>query len=726
MSQRAVDMLKSIDILSSLDPEELNELYSLMSMERYPEGDTLFREGDTGESMYFVLSGCIAISVRTEDGEVVELAQIPEGSFFGEMSIFDSARRSATCVPKADTDVLTLKAADFYRFIKSSPAAGFRVMQAMLRTTAGRLNETGAFLSDMVTWGEKARMRAITDEFTGLYNRRFLEQAARERLTEAKGRGAQLSLVMLDLDHFGTLNDEYGQALGDRVILAAVEAFRSTLPDEAVLIRYGGDEFTFLLPDTAADAALESCNRLLKALGKIDLLRGLSGSITRLSASMGIAAYPGDGASIDLLMEKADRALYRAKEAGRAMAVISQASVQEVHRGPPGETQEKKSRIFSLRERNQIIDRIFLTLAYEDHFLLLGHKDPDEDCIASMIAMGLLISKFSKHVSIVIPRKLNENFYFLIDICRHNEIEIIYNDQSPPERISTVFLMDTPKPQMRESFPGSESFIERDDLLRIEIDHHLQADSAYGGDPGYRLVDEASSAAELVGILACKLASRPALTEAFHIQELFSRNFVLAVLTGIIGDSKMGKYLKTRREHWFYGLFSKLFNEMLRGKTRRNSNNFFSKEQVFAELQRLSREEEECFNAMMGLQVSFSSKVAAVVIERGEMKDFSSRFDHDTIVSVARYTADILAESSRMLSLIAYPDGRGEEELIQFRVRRSRHFKEFDVRGILDAYSIENGGGHPGAIGFRIPAREIPDLREYSRDLIRGIEGLCI
>jgi nanoRNase/pAp phosphatase (c-di-AMP/oligoRNAs hydrolase) len=147
-------------------------------------------------------------------------------------------------------------------------------------------------------------------------------------------------------------------------------------------------------------------------------------------------------------------------------------------------------------------------------------------------------------------------------------------------------------------------------------------------------------------------------------------------------------------------------------------------DQVFAELQRLSRKEKECYEAIMEHRVSFSPEVAAVVIGNESMEEIASRFDRDTIVSVARYTADVLAEASGKLSLIAYPEERNGELLIQFRLRRSQHFKEFDVRTVLEAYSIENGGGHPGAIGFRIPRAQISDLTEYCRELINGVEKL--
>ncbi len=124
-------------------------------------------------------------------------------------------------------------------------------------------------------------------------------------------------------------------------------------------------------------------------------------------------------------------------------------------------------------------------------------------------------------------------------------------------------------------------------MLRIEIDHHLAADSGYFGDEGYRLVTEASSASELVGHILLKLEGRRDLLERHQVAELFPRNLVLAILTGIIGDSNMGQYLKSRREKRYYQIFSTMFNDMLSRRTTKKTN-FFTMDQVFTELQKLS------------------------------------------------------------------------------------------------------------------------------------------
>lgn len=717
MNRTPVSILRSIEILSPLSRNELELLYSYMNTEEYCKGETLFNEGDTGEIMYIVLSGSVSISVTAPDGKVLELAEITAGNFFGEMSIFDSAVRSATCSPKLDTTVLSLKAADFYEFIKNNPRAGSNIMHQMLKTTTLRLNKTGAFLSDMVTWGEKARARAITDDFTGLYNRRFLDEAIEDRFAEAKAEGNFLSVIMIDLDNFGTLNNEYGQEMGDKVILASVSIFKKLFRKEDILARYGGDEFTFLLPGMTGEEALSICSKLVKEVRKINLLKNLGGSLKDVTTSIGIATFPDHADSVSGLSERADRALYKAKEAGRDRAVLWINEDAKVI---------TKTGISSIKERNRIINNIFAAIVERDCFFIMGHQNPDEDCISSMIAMGLMLNKFSKTVYLLIPEKINENFQYLLNICRYNAIELFHNEDELPCDISTVFFMDTPKPEMRETFPDSNEVYSNKDILKIEIDHHLGADSNYIGDKGYCYVDESSSASELVGLMAFKLKNHKDITNSFNIQDLFSRNFVLAVLTGIIGDSKMGKYLKTRREKWFYRLFSNMFNEMLTNKTLKNSGNFSTMNEVFTELQQMSIHEDECFTMMMKQKVNISPKIGSVVVTQEVIKQMRVLFDHDTIVTVARYAADSLAEYSKVLSLVAYYDDKKDSDLIQFRVRRSHSYRALDLRNILETFNIKNGGGHPGAIGFRIPSVEIPDLNEYVEILVEGIEKLIM
>jgi nanoRNase/pAp phosphatase (c-di-AMP/oligoRNAs hydrolase) len=321
-------------------------------------------------------------------------------------------------------------------------------------------------------------------------------------------------------------------------------------------------------------------------------------------------------------------------------------------------------------------------------------------------------------------KPIHEHFQYLLNICTYNSIPILYQKDplSPP--IDTVVLFDTAKPSMIEANSLVEHVIEEEDTLRIEIDHHIGSDSDYFGQEDYCLVTEASSSGELVGQILLRLKEKKKLLKRFQINDLASRNIVLAILTGIIGDSKMGMYLKSEREKEYYRVFSAMFNEMLVKKTTRRTN-FSDMRQVFQEIQRLSRNEEQCFNYFIDRK-RFSAKIGYVLLEQRDIELLCREFDNDTIVSVARGVADILAEESKWLGLVCYPDPPDQSDLIQFRLRRSHLYKAIDLRTVLKTFSISNGGGHEGAIGFRIPKSEVDDLQNYTATLIRGIEDMVI
>jgi len=380
----------------------------------------------------------------------------------------------------------------------------------------------------------------------------------------------------------------------------------------------------------------------------------------------------------------------------------------------------QKKPIQSIAEKNRIIGNIVDAIVRREHFLMIGHSNPDDDCIASMVAFSLILEKFDKDARIFLKGPVHEHFQYLLNICKYNSIRVENSLNHGAKLIDTIVVCDTPKPSMVEKDEGVEKLFKNKDVLVVEFDHHMGADSTYIGHEGYRLVTEASSAAELIGHLAFKLNRRSDLLSQYQIGDLFSRNVVLAILTGIIGDSKMGQLLKSSREKRYYKIFSGIFNNLLARETTKDTN-FSNMRELFFELQRLSKKEETCYNYFLERK-KLSSSIGWVVLKESDIQHLFNTCDGETIVSVARAIADTLAEESGKLSLVVYYDNPSESDLIQFRMRRAQDFKTYDLRNVLELFDIEDGGGHKGAIGFRLKKEKLADLDTFIEKLLAGVE----
>ena len=176
-----------------------------------------------------------------------------------------------------------------------------------------------ALLSSLA-WRQRRKSRrlrdlTLLDPLTGVANRPGIERKAAHALAAAVRDGTPLSLLMLDLDHFKSINDRYGHAAGDKVLRATTEAWKAELRGRDPLGRIGGEEFVVVCPGTTLDQALVIAGRLREsalALRFPDIDPEL-----RISVSIGAAQSRKTGDSCDALIDRADAALYRAKQQGR-------------------------------------------------------------------------------------------------------------------------------------------------------------------------------------------------------------------------------------------------------------------------------------------------------------------------------------------------------------------------------------------------------------------------
>lgn len=162
---------------------------------------------------------------------------------------------------------------------------------------------------------EQTKRLAITDGLTELFNHRYLHEAMERSLERCKRDGQPLAVIMLEIDSFKRYNDTYGHLRGDEVLRTVADLLRKGSRPSDIIARYGGDEFMIVLPNTAKEAASEIAERLRRAVEAYPFLLG-GNIVTSVTLSVGVAARPDDGDSIDAIVDAVDRAQYTAKRSG--------------------------------------------------------------------------------------------------------------------------------------------------------------------------------------------------------------------------------------------------------------------------------------------------------------------------------------------------------------------------------------------------------------------------
>jgi len=161
------------------------------------------------------------------------------------------------------------------------------------------------------------REQAVTDSLTGLFNRRYLETRLREEAGRVRRHGSAFTLMMIDLDNFKPYNDREGHPAGDALLTAVARVIRTAARDTDLVVRYGGDEFALVSPETQVDEALLLAERIRRAVATHSFdLPGMPAA-GGLTLSVGVAGFPVDADDPDTLVRAADAALYAAKAAGR-------------------------------------------------------------------------------------------------------------------------------------------------------------------------------------------------------------------------------------------------------------------------------------------------------------------------------------------------------------------------------------------------------------------------
>lgn len=230
-----------------------------------------------------------------------------------------------------DVEQKVAKAADDLKLVNVKLAEEMAeriVIESELSDTKTDLAEVRDDLSKAQVKTEEAQQSALQDALTGLPNRLSFEQGLDHGLSQAKRHGWGLAVLFIDIDKFKSINDSYGHDLGDQVLLMVANRLKSFVRDEDIVSRWGGDEFVCLLLEVKQEADVTQLAE--KMINRVAEAFEFQGTVLSIRASIGIAIYPADGDTSEILFKNADIAMYKAKGTEQRVVLFRESGEQKV------------------------------------------------------------------------------------------------------------------------------------------------------------------------------------------------------------------------------------------------------------------------------------------------------------------------------------------------------------------------------------------------------------
>ena len=278
-------------------------------------GNVLLDPKQINDDIFVVLGGELLVCLEPRVSN--PLVRLAAGDCVGELSIIDASPPSAYVVAAVETTLLAIPKPVFWRMLTLQPTMALNLLHVLTR----RIRENNVVLLGSLELQREYRNKAESDALTGLHNRVWFEDVFPKQLDLCERTGQSASLLMVDIDHFKAVNDQYGHQSGDEALRHVGMMLRRGLRATDLCARYGGEEMIVLMPGTEIAQAKLVADRLRESIAATPLVLQ-DGRTMTLKVSGGLSQWLGGCRLVDLI-HAADQALYRAKEGGRNQIVMS-------------------------------------------------------------------------------------------------------------------------------------------------------------------------------------------------------------------------------------------------------------------------------------------------------------------------------------------------------------------------------------------------------------------
>lgn len=306
-SAQNLQLIQQSNIFAGVNVEDLSHLISDCTLHAVSVGQTLIQANTKNEHFSIILTGVMRVYLEAEIND--QFITLMPGDCVGELSIFDGASTSALVVAETDSLLLSMKEETLWRLVRASHSFS----RNLLLMLAKRMRNDNDIIINSLRHQHELEKIANIDGLTGLYNRRWMNEFFKRQINRAKSDKKPLVLMLVDLDHFKKVNDQYGHVVGDEVLSSVASVLPHQFRPTDLLARFGGEEFAMILPNTDLEQATQIAERVRIA---IESTRVEFYPDIQLTLSLGVASLlPND--DMNSLLARADRALYQAKKNGR-------------------------------------------------------------------------------------------------------------------------------------------------------------------------------------------------------------------------------------------------------------------------------------------------------------------------------------------------------------------------------------------------------------------------
>ena len=300
----------SLELFKNVQFEKLAGFLLRCSVQTVEKGGTLINPESHTRALYIVIEGSLNVNLESDNGGTFE-HEITKGHCVGEMSIFDNYPPSATITAKEDSRVLVIPAATTMAMLSASHELCLNFLQIMSQ----RLRQDNKIVCEEQYHIRCIEENAKIDPMTGLHNRRWLEEMYTREMNRSNMGNFKLTAFMIDIDHFKQVNDTYGHLAGDKVLISVAQALIRSLRPSDMPVRYGGEEFSVFLPGTTEENAKVIAERIRRNVENMSITLH-DESIIQVTVSIGFAERI-ENDTVASLIDRADKALYHAKQNGR-------------------------------------------------------------------------------------------------------------------------------------------------------------------------------------------------------------------------------------------------------------------------------------------------------------------------------------------------------------------------------------------------------------------------